>query len=431
MSFLLRAQAATPNCTKHPDEELDTFCIPCGERVCVSCRGTHQGHEWLRMKRLVQMVRQNEMTRCQELTEMVNKIKSSKAVSSRQKEKEKIRGVQRDLKSMVDDIAEMMVSMVDGEDGEGQTDIPQETRKLELMLDFFQNHLQEADGNVIMEMEEEFYKKKEILSSLQTTTWGVQFVEGTPSRDTLQHMFGKVVKEDSSNQDDTLEVKVSEISHFTHVDDSAFIKSISAVSRTEAWINRKIIHQIDKVDSTGAVIQERKLPTYLTNFIIEDNNDIVYTLFGDKMIRRCSSSSGTVSDVISTAPLHPRGICRIVQNINLDLCVVDRVDKEFRSRLVVVSITSKLRFTYTGQPALKEMFVCDDVTCDNHGRILLTDLDNHAVHLLREDGHFLQYVLTKQSPLWCPRSLGLHGDTLWVGCSKGVVRVYKYKDLES
>ncbi|KAK3106691.1 hypothetical protein FSP39_025305 [Pinctada imbricata] len=123
--------------------------------------------------------------------------------------------------------------------------------------------------------------------------------------------------------------------------------------------------------------------------------------------------------------------CRIVQNINLDLCVVDRVDKEFRSRLVVVSITSKRRFTYTGQPSLKKIFSCKDVTCDNHGRILLTDLHNDAVHLLREDGHFLQYVLTKQSPLCGPRALGLHGDTLWVGCDDGVVRVYKYKDVES
>ncbi|KAK3105813.1 hypothetical protein FSP39_006253 [Pinctada imbricata] len=144
-SSRLRAQAAAPTCTKHPNEEIDTFCVPCGERVCESCRGEHKDHEWLRMKRLVQLVRQNEKTRCQELTEMVKKIKNSKAVSSRKKEKEKIRRVQRDLKSMVDDIAEMMVSMVDGEDGDGQTDIPQETRKLELMLDFFQNHLRE-DG---------------------------------------------------------------------------------------------------------------------------------------------------------------------------------------------------------------------------------------------------------------------------------------------
>ncbi|KAK3105932.1 hypothetical protein FSP39_008886 [Pinctada imbricata] len=74
------------------------------------------------------------------------------------------------------------------------------------------------------------------------------------------------------------------------------------------------------------------------------------------------------------------------------------------------------------------MFTCSDVACDHHCRILLTDLYNHAVHLLREDGHFLQYVLTKQSPLWGPQCLGLHGDTLWVGCEKGVVRVSKYSN---
>ncbi|KAK3106145.1 hypothetical protein FSP39_013617 [Pinctada imbricata] len=123
--------------------------------------------------------------------------------------------------------------------------------------------------------------------------------------------------------------------------------------------------------------------------------------------------------------------CRIAQNINLDLCVVDWVDKEFRSRLVVVSVTSKRRFTYTGQPALKKKFSSDDVICDQHGRILLTDDYNNAVHLLSEDGHFLQYLLTEQSTLRRPRCLGLHGDTLWVGCDKSVVRVYKYKDVEN
>ncbi|KAK3105856.1 hypothetical protein FSP39_007194 [Pinctada imbricata] len=212
------------------------------------------------------------------------------------------------------------------------------------------------------------------------------------------------------------------------------------------------------------------------------DNDIVYTLFSSKIIRRVTPS-GTESDICSTTPLHPVGICksyndglmvtlcscdtpeitsdsygevhhidtsggiiktythtqdrkrklfinpsRIAQNKNTDLCVVEYIDREFRSRLVCVSMLSQVRYTYTGQPALTEMFSCNDIACDHHGRILLTDFDNHAVHLLREDGHFLQYVLTEQSPLWGPQCLGLYGNTLWVGCEKGVVRVYKYSD---
>ncbi|KAK3106154.1 hypothetical protein FSP39_013803 [Pinctada imbricata] len=89
---------------------------------------------------------------------------------------------------------------------------------------------------------------------------------------------------------------------------------------------------------------------------------------------------------------------------------------------------SQVRYTYTGQAALMKRFICNDMACDHHGRILLVDILNHAVHLLREDGHFLQYVLTEQSPLKWPQSLGLHGGTLWVGCQEGVVRVYKYSD---
>ncbi|KAK3105574.1 hypothetical protein FSP39_000883 [Pinctada imbricata] len=75
-----------------------------------------------------------------------------------------------------------------------------------------------------------------------------------------------------------------------------------------------------------------------------------------------------------------------------------------------------------------EKLTSGDVACDHLGRILVTDYNNHAVHLLSEDGHFLELILTKQSPLWRPVSLGLHGDTLWIGCDKGVVRVYKYNE---
>ncbi|KAK3106639.1 hypothetical protein FSP39_024224 [Pinctada imbricata] len=89
---------------------------------------------------------------------------------------------------------------------------------------------------------------------------------------------------------------------------------------------------------------------------------------------------------------------------------------------------SQIRYTYTGQPALTERFICNGIACDHHGRILLTDFYNHAVHLLRENGFFLQCVLTEQSSLKWPQSLGLCGDTLWVGCPKGMVRVYKYSD---
>ncbi|KAK3093240.1 hypothetical protein FSP39_013094 [Pinctada imbricata] len=210
------------------------------------------------------------------------------------------------------------------------------------------------------------------------------------------------------------------------------------------------------------------------------DNDRIFTGFGPMIIRRITPS-GTQSEVCSTAPLHPAGVSisfngdllvtlcscnvskissdsygevhqieksgvvqrrythtedhrsklfvnplKVAQNVNKDLCVVDIIDNEFRSRLVVLSESSKLRFIYKGQQSFSKKFTSNDVACDDRGRILVTDYYNHAVHVLLEDGHFLQYLLTEQSPLSYPRSLGLHGDTLWVGCDKGVVRVYKY-----
>ncbi|KAK3096657.1 hypothetical protein FSP39_002153 [Pinctada imbricata] len=117
---------------------------------------------------------------------------------------------------------------------------------------------------------------------------------------------------------------------------------------------------------------------------------------------------------------------RLAQNLNLDICVVDYTDKESNSRLLVITATGKVRFIYNGQSSLQRKFAARDVCCDNRGRILVVDLHNNAVHLLREDGEFLQYVLTELNELRGPRCLAMYEDTLWVGCRKGLVKVYRY-----
>ena len=64
---------------------------------------------------------------------------------------------------------------------------------------------------------------------------------------------------------------------------------------------------------------------------------------------------------------------RVVQNVNLDLVVVDIIDKEFRTNVIGVSVNGRSRFTYTGQASLMKALEANDVCCDRHGRIMLAD----------------------------------------------------------
>ncbi|KAK3106653.1 hypothetical protein FSP39_024594 [Pinctada imbricata] len=470
-------QSAVPMCKHHTKEELDSYCFTCKLRICEECcRGEHKDHNWRRSKKAAREIRENSHARCENIEGMISGLEQNEEDRETEADIERIDKLKVEFISFIDDLAEDMKTKRRGQ--KSQRTLTKELEKLRKMLNFYKNEVELVKDNVTLEVEEELHILQENISSLsiQSGRKKLKFREGKLSPDALQYMFGDVVEDKSDSK-----VKIIEKSHFTHVDDSAFTRSIVPVTCNEALVYRYKSTQIDHVDMTGRVIKERKLPTECADFIMMDN-DIIYTHFGDKMIRRISAS-GTVSDVISTAPLHPSGIStsrdggilvtlcdcyikdittsskgeilqitskggitqryghteghtdrvlvnpyRVAQNVNMDLCVVDVIDKEIRVRLVVLSIKGHRKFSYTGQQSLKEKFVSDDVVCDHRGRILVTDLYNHAVHLLSEDGHFLGLILTKQSPLWRPRCMGLHCDTLWVGCEKGVVRVYKYND---
>ncbi|KAK3105833.1 hypothetical protein FSP39_006826 [Pinctada imbricata] len=328
-----------------------------------------------------------------------------------------------------------------------------------------------------MEVEEEFrILQGNISKHLTTGRKNIIFQEGIISPEVMKYMFGDFVEDVTRSR-----VTVSEMSHFIHINESVFINTLQHAGPNEVLVHGYSCRQIERIDMTGKLNKEIKLQTDCEDFILIDN-DVIYSHFRDMAIRYLPST-GSVSDIYSTAPHFPVGIntsrdgnilvtlcgcsdrnitsesrghiiqintsgglirkygytdCHsdkvltwpltVAQNINLDICIIDRLDKDCRSRLVVITISSQVKFIYTGQSSLREMFVAFDVSCDHRGRILVTDLHNHAIHLLNADGHFIQYVLSNQSPLLWPTSLALDRKTLWVGCREGVIRVYNYSD---
>lgn len=76
-------------------------------------------------------------------------------------------------------------------------------------------------------------------------------------------------------------------------------------------------------------------------------------------------------------------------NRNQDICVADYRAK----RVVVITATGKLRFTYTGStPNTIESFDPVGITTDSLCRILIADGHCHYIHIIDQEGQFLRYI---------------------------------------
>jgi hypothetical protein len=93
--------------------------------------------------------------------------------------------------------------------------------------------------------------------------------------------------------------------------------------------------------------------------------------------------------------------------------------------VVILSSTGRVRSVYN-RDNLNKDFCPYDVECDSRCNILVTDLNNHVIHLLSPDGEFLKFLLTEKE-IHRPTALSLYGSTLWVGDQQGTVKVFQYK----
>ena len=331
-----------------------------------------------------------------------------------------------------------------------------------------------AHENVVLEVDEDYRRiKAQVATGIKDARR--RFVEGPFLTETLEYMIGVVVY--------TADDIATACGPKLYVYDcrqlpcgTEFIRNISTNKDGTAWIHQNKSTKNILIDSSGQVKNELEMKFDTNAFVVLNNGDYVFTCFGGKEIRKISPT-GHITVVCSTAPLFPRGISisrdgqmsscdvssitrdssgevhlrnisgkvvrkysadvrtklftsphRVVENVNLDLVVMDTTDKEYSTRVVGVTVDGRVRFTYTGQVQLEKTFVSADACCDQHGRIMLADLQNDCIHVLSADGHFRQYILTAQDGLLGPRSLAHRDDTLWVGCEKGVVRVVKLRD---
>ncbi|XP_061184979.1 uncharacterized protein LOC133192992 [Saccostrea echinata] len=244
------------------------------------------------------------------------------------------------------------------------------------------------------------------------------------------------------------------------------------------FLDLNVINSVEKVNTQGAKEHKFRITGTCDKMCVIDNN--VYFIDAINTSISCLSPSGSVSTVISTDPLVPRGICqsvsggllvtlteatldlntleshcrcllrhitmtgdviheyeyqedgetklltlpyRITQNGNCDICVANCIN-EFTCVLLIMSPSGRMKSVYHGQN-LTENFDPSDVVCDSLCNILVTDPRNKQIHLLSPDGEFLKFLLT-DNEVNHPVKLSLYKSTLWVGYDEGLVKVFQY-----
>eukprot|EP00105_Crassostrea_gigas_P014669 XP_011431418.1 PREDICTED: E3 ubiquitin-protein ligase Midline-1-like [Crassostrea gigas] len=131
------------------------------------------------------------------------------------------------------------------------------------------------------------------------------------------------------------------------------------------------------------------------NLCVTSTDDILITMYSDdqtqsKVVRYSGSTEKqTIQFDEEGKPLYS-GNCLIkfiTENRNYDICLADWGD----GAIVVVNQYGKLNWRYTGQPSVKKskLFRPFGITTDSKSRILASDSDNHCIHILDHNGHFL------------------------------------------
>lgn len=93
----------------------------------------------------------------------------------------------------------------------------------------------------------------------------------------------------------------------------------------------------------------------------------------------------------------PVNVCE--NGINQNICVSD-MDR----KVIVLTFSGEVHFNYEGvQPTVcRSPFNPRGIACDEQGNILVADLDNDVIHLLKSDGMFVTHILSSISPISQP-----------------------------
>ena len=160
------------------------------------------------------------------------------------------------------------------------------------------------------------------------------------------------------------------------------------------------------------------------------NNDIVMTYRDNSKVLIYSKSSFTKYDTRTLDHIKFRYAKKVAVNkVNQDIYICDCEKESYKSpgKAIAVGADGQLRYEYSGQGDSK--LTPTDVCADTVGHVLITDYNNERIHILDQEGQFMQYIMTSQ---YRPKTIDVDNEgNVWLGgflinSSTNQIRVARY-----
>ena len=259
----------------------------------------------------------------------------------------------------------------------------------------------------------------------------------------------------------------------------SWVYDILPVSHDEAWITYTKNDQITLLNKSGQVQDTVSCETDLDSFFLTNDKVFISYNFEEQVVVSIEHS-GKTSNIMSTSPLYPLNVGPAL-NGNILVTLVDKFEytrtAESQRKVQMITPAGELLHTYElGEDCVTPIFtmpigptqnfnsnVCAinrnggkgdvcvcyedgglkfvysghggefysiDICCDTLCNILCTNVLDDSVHVIDNDGAFLEYLLTSDTCVTMPTAVALYRDALWVGSLLGYVRVYRATNID-
>ncbi|XP_050390564.1 E3 ubiquitin-protein ligase TRIM71 [Patella vulgata] len=471
-------------CEKHSDNILKFYCCQCSVPICSDCKlAKHENHrtediedvafrDRERLSKLMEILRQylpcmNDAVNSAENAEAAFKNHANDTI-------ECINHRREEVKKLVDQLCDGAVNYVRGKlEAELQcmvpklNDIKEDRKFIERSINITEPVINMGEDVKIVEVTKDI---QNIVNNLPE-----------PKRiDEKKFIFNAGVHGQSlmCKYVGTIGFEAKALKHdFSFDNNNLFMYSIIPVSETEAWMSYYNSEEsaIIKVNNYGKEIEKFSLqPFGRYRMIMLENDEFLLSSYGEKKLKILRNYK---ESLFAETPFEPQGIVKTADN-NILVCCSDDVETEDENTeraLLMFSQRGTLLKRVDSRLNEKEKlfnspkYVCVNINgdvcisdedgkailifnkdlkligryegckntnpfrprgicCDRFGRIIVTDGDNHKIHLLSSSGEFIRYLLTEEDGVRGPVLVAIGpGNKLWVTC-KGLIQIYSYLD---
>ena len=195
-----------------------------------------------------------------------------------------------------------------------------------------------------------------------------------------------------------------------------------------SWVEGKCIKSVSKKKKIATLFETDKEPCGLCCL---QNNEIALTFADDNKVI-VYSRNGEIRRTLDCVQFrNPKGIAASKVNKNIYICDKQWLADGSVGKLLAIGADGQLHFEYSGQSDHHNEFSPTDVCTDHKGHVLIVEFWNCCVHMLDQDGQFIQYILTSQQGLNNPINIDVDREGyLWVGevirSDRGRIKVVRY-----